>query len=241
MRVLSEPFVTRYADRMLNIHPSLLPSFRRTGHASNVRSRPAYARTARRCTSSVPVVDAGPIVAQAVVPVAVDDTIDTLSARVLAAEHRLFPQAVALVHRSARRRWSTTVVPCSTTSIAGDALMVCVDDVRLMSQVKMPHARRGAKAGGPRPSEDDARRTASREEDARPREGFSRQRHRLRGGTARRGPDVRHAGRQSRQPLLQGPSDAGPSRPRPDRRRASSRSCVASSNTRSSRRAAAAR
>ena len=93
MRVLSESFVTRYADRMLNIHPSLLPSF--AGLDTHRRALAAGVRAHGATVHFVsPVVDAGPIVAQAVVPVEVGDTVEALSARVLAAEHRLFPQAI---------------------------------------------------------------------------------------------------------------------------------------------------
>jgi phosphoribosylglycinamide formyltransferase-1 len=93
MRVLSENFVTRYADRMLNIHPSLLPSF--AGLDTHRRALAAGVRAHGATVHFVsPVVDAGPIVAQAVVPVMADDTEDSLAARVLASEHRLFPQAI---------------------------------------------------------------------------------------------------------------------------------------------------
>jgi len=93
MRVLSESFVTRYADRMLNIHPSLLPSF--AGLDTHRRALAAGVRAHGATVHFVsPVVDAGPIVAQAVVPVTSDDTEDALAARVLAAEHRLYPQAI---------------------------------------------------------------------------------------------------------------------------------------------------
>jgi len=93
MRVLSESFVTRYADRMLNIHPSLLPSF--AGLDTHRRALAAGVRAHGATVHFVsPVVDAGAIVAQAVVRVEADDDVDALAARVLAAEHRLFPQAI---------------------------------------------------------------------------------------------------------------------------------------------------
>ena len=93
MRVLSESFVSRYADRMLNIHPSLLPAF--TGLDTHRRALAAGVRAHGATVHFVsPVVDAGPIVAQAIVPVREDDTAEALAARVLAAEHRLFPRAV---------------------------------------------------------------------------------------------------------------------------------------------------
>ncbi|MGI9025740.1 MAG: phosphoribosylglycinamide formyltransferase [Burkholderiaceae bacterium] len=93
MRVLSESFVCRYADRMLNVHPSLLPAF--AGLDTHRRALSAGVRVHGATVHFVsPVVDAGAIVAQAVVPVEVNDTHDTLSARVLAAEHRLYSRAI---------------------------------------------------------------------------------------------------------------------------------------------------
>lgn len=93
MRVLTDAFVERYAGRLLNIHPSLLPSFaglythRRALHAGCK----AAGATVHFVTSQI---DHGPIVAQAVVPVLPDDTEATLAARVLEREHRLYPMAV---------------------------------------------------------------------------------------------------------------------------------------------------
>ena len=93
MRVLSEAFVNRYADRMLNIHPSLLPAF--AGLDTHQRALAAGVRVHGATVHFVsPVVDAGAIVAQAIVPIAANDTHETLAARVLAAEHRLYPRAV---------------------------------------------------------------------------------------------------------------------------------------------------
>lgn len=121
MRVLSESFVHRYADRMLNIHPSLLPAF--PGLDTHARALAAGVRAHGATVHFVsPVVDAGAIVAQAVVPVRADDTADSLAARVLAAEHRLFPRAIAwflsgLVAFDAGR-------VSLDASIASDALMV---------------------------------------------------------------------------------------------------------------------
>lgn len=93
MRILTAGFVDRYAGRMLNIHPSLLPSYpglhtHRRALADGVR---LHGCTVHFVTSTL---DSGPIIAQAAVPVHADDTEDTLSARVLEQEHRLYPQAV---------------------------------------------------------------------------------------------------------------------------------------------------
>ncbi len=95
MRVLTPGFVTRWRDRMLNIHPSLLPAFR--GRDTHARAIAAGVKITG-CTVHVvrPEVDEGPIVAQAAVPVLEDDTAESLAARVLAAEHRLYPHALRL-------------------------------------------------------------------------------------------------------------------------------------------------
>lgn len=93
MRVLGDAFVARFAGRIVNIHPSLLPSF--PGLHTHRRALEAGVRlhgaTVHLVTSSL---DLGPIVAQAAVPVLDGDDPDRLAARVLAAEHRLYPMAV---------------------------------------------------------------------------------------------------------------------------------------------------
>jgi phosphoribosylglycinamide formyltransferase-1 len=93
MRVLSEAFVERYPRRILNIHPSLLPAFpglhtHRQALAAGVR---IHGATVHFVT---PRLDHGPIVIQAAVPVFAGDDEDTLSRRVLAQEHRIYPQAL---------------------------------------------------------------------------------------------------------------------------------------------------
>ena len=122
MRVLSDAFVARYADRMLNIHPSLLPAF--TGLKTHERALAAGVRAHGATVHFVsPELDAGPIVAQAVVPVRDADTAPALAARVLEAEHALYPRAIrwfvsgqALLE-AGRVRLSPDVT--------ADALMVC--------------------------------------------------------------------------------------------------------------------
>ena len=93
MRVLGDAFVQHYQGRLLNIHPSLLPSFpglhtHRQALLTGVR---IHGCTVHFVT---PALDSGPIVIQAAVPVQDGDTEDTLVARVLAQEHRIYPQAV---------------------------------------------------------------------------------------------------------------------------------------------------
>ncbi len=93
MRILGDAFVQRYAGRMLNIHPSLLPAF--PGLHTHRRALEAGCRVAGATVHFVtPTLDHGPIVAQAVVPVREGDTPQTLADRVLAAEHRLYPLAL---------------------------------------------------------------------------------------------------------------------------------------------------
>ncbi len=94
MRLLTPWFVGRWAGRMLNIHPSLLPAF--PGLHTHERALAAGCRV-HGCTVHLvtPVMDEGPILAQAAVPVLPGDTSDTLAARVLAQEHRLYPAALA--------------------------------------------------------------------------------------------------------------------------------------------------
>lgn len=93
MRVLTDGFVARYAGRLLNIHPSLLPSF--PGLHTHQRALEAGVRVHGTTVHFVtPTLDCGPIVVQAVVPVLSSDDETTLSARVLVQEHRIYPQAV---------------------------------------------------------------------------------------------------------------------------------------------------
>lgn len=93
MRILTAGFVQHYNGRMLNIHPSLLPAF--PGLHTHQRAIDAGCKVAGSTVHVVtPELDHGPIVAQAVVPVLPGDTEDTLAARVLTMEHRLYPQSV---------------------------------------------------------------------------------------------------------------------------------------------------
>lgn len=96
MRIFTPGFVEAWAGRMINIHPSLLPLFR--GTHTHAQALAAGVRL-HGCTVHyvVPELDAGPIVAQAAVPVMSGDDPDTLAARILVQEHRLYPAALALV------------------------------------------------------------------------------------------------------------------------------------------------
>jgi len=93
MRILTPEFVARYEGRMLNVHPSLLPSF--TGLQTHRRAIEAGCKVAGATVHFVSAeLDHGPIVAQAVVPVLAGDDEMALARRVLAAEHVLYPRAV---------------------------------------------------------------------------------------------------------------------------------------------------
>ena len=93
MRIFTAPFIERYHGRMMNIHPSLLPSF--PGLHTHRQALAAGVRI-HGCTVhfTAPAVDSGPIIVQAAVPVLADDTEERLAARVLVEEHRIYPQAV---------------------------------------------------------------------------------------------------------------------------------------------------
>ena len=93
MRILTPVFVSHYAGRLINIHPSLLPAF--TGLNTHQRAIDAGCLEAGCTVHQVTAeLDHGPILAQAAVPVLPGDTAETLSARVLVQEHLLYPQAV---------------------------------------------------------------------------------------------------------------------------------------------------
>ncbi|MFM1815421.1 MAG: hypothetical protein RLZ98_2116 [Pseudomonadota bacterium] len=96
MRLLTAAFVDKWLGRMLNIHPSLLPAFR--GLDTHQQAIDAGVKIAG-CTVHlvVPEMDAGPIIAQAAVAVHENDSADTLAARILRAEHKIYPHALHLI------------------------------------------------------------------------------------------------------------------------------------------------
>ena len=123
MRVLGDDFVRRFSGRLINIHPSLLPSF--AGLDTHGRALRAGVRV-HGCTVHfvTPTLDNGPIILQAAVPVLPDDDGSSLAARVLAQEHRIYPQAV---------RWfledRLTVTEAGTVRVrdaAAQASVLCV-------------------------------------------------------------------------------------------------------------------
>ena len=96
MRLLTDPFVSAWHNRMINIHPSLLPAYKGLDtHRRVIRDGGRM----HGCTVHYvrPQMDQGPIIAQAAVPVHADDTDETLAARVLSAEHQLYPMALEMV------------------------------------------------------------------------------------------------------------------------------------------------
>ncbi len=96
MRILTTGFVEHYTGRMVNIHPSLLPSFR--GLHTHRQAIDAGVRVHGATVHFVtPELDGGPIIAQALVPVFPDDDEDGLAERVLEQEHRIYPKVVRLI------------------------------------------------------------------------------------------------------------------------------------------------
>ena len=96
MRLLGESFIERFRHRVVNIHPSLLPSF---PGVDAQRQALMHGVKISGCTVHLvdEMLDAGPIILQRAVPVKGDDTVETLSARILAEEHIAYPQALALL------------------------------------------------------------------------------------------------------------------------------------------------
>lgn len=121
MRLLTEGFVGKWQDRMINIHPSLLPSFK--GLHTHERALEMGVKV-HGCTVHFvrPATDEGPIIVQAAVPVLPDDTPDSLGARVLEQEHRAYPLALRLVAEG-KARVSGLVVHCEDAAGANEALL----------------------------------------------------------------------------------------------------------------------
>lgn len=96
MRLVGEPLIDAFPSRILNVHPSLLPAFpgleaqrQALEHGVRVSGATVHLVTAE--------LDGGPIIVQSAVPVLDDDTVDSLSARILVEEHRIYPEAIRLV------------------------------------------------------------------------------------------------------------------------------------------------
>jgi phosphoribosylglycinamide formyltransferase-1 len=122
MRILTAGFVQRHQGRMLNIHPSLLPSF--PGVDTHERALAAGVRIHGASVHFVTeAVDEGPVIAQAAVPVLTRDSAETLAARVLAAENRLYPHALSLVASGAARLSGGRVVFGDAQADPGDGAL----------------------------------------------------------------------------------------------------------------------
>jgi len=111
MRLLSATFIRRYAGRILNIHPSLLPSF-----PGLDAQHQAFQHGVRFTGCTVHFVDedldSGPIILQATVPVKDDDTVDSLAARILKEEHRIYSEAIRIVLEGKYKIQGRRVVLC---------------------------------------------------------------------------------------------------------------------------------
>lgn len=119
MRVLHAPFLSSFPDAILNIHPSLLPAF--PGLRAQAQALEWGVQWAGCTVHFVNEgVDAGPIVEQAVVPVKAGDTVETLSARILEMEHRIYPTAIERVARGAIRIEGRRVFPAAPNIISRD-------------------------------------------------------------------------------------------------------------------------
>jgi phosphoribosylglycinamide formyltransferase-1 len=100
MRIITPVLLNAFAERVINIHPSLLPSFR---GIRAIEQTLAAGVKVTGCTVhfASPEVDSGPIIAQAVVPVLPNDTVETLHARIQIQEHKIFPMAIAIAAQQA--------------------------------------------------------------------------------------------------------------------------------------------
>lgn len=123
MRLLTPGFVANWQGRMINIHPALLPNFR--GLDTHARALTAGVRV-HGCTVHfvTPAMDDGPIIAQAAVPVLIGDSEDTLGARVLKAEHRLYPVALKLLAEGKVRMSGASAVFSKVAEESGEAMII---------------------------------------------------------------------------------------------------------------------
>src|SRR5450432_716585 len=121
MRLFTAGFVQRWYGRMLNIHPSLLPSF--PGLDPHGQALRAGVKISGATVHFVtPETDAGPIVMQGAVAISDDDTADTLAARILGVEHQIYPEALGLV-ASGRIRLEGDICKTAGSTGSGDTLI----------------------------------------------------------------------------------------------------------------------
>ncbi|HMB48402.1 MAG TPA: phosphoribosylglycinamide formyltransferase, partial [Afifellaceae bacterium] len=122
MRLLTDTFVDEWRNRLINVHPSLLPAFK--GLNTHARALSAGVRIHGASVHFVrPSMDEGPIIIQAAVPVEADDTEQTLADRVLAVEHQIYPMALSWV-ASQRARIVSEKVVITGDSKTGQTLIV---------------------------------------------------------------------------------------------------------------------
>jgi len=122
MRILTEEFVERWRGKLINIHPSLLPSFK--GLDVHERMIEAGVKIAGCTVHFVTAeMDAGPIIGQAAVPVMPGDDADTLAARILTEEHRLYPACVKLLAEGKARLTAEGIVEFDSDVGAGAPLL----------------------------------------------------------------------------------------------------------------------
>jgi phosphoribosylglycinamide formyltransferase-1 len=121
MRILNAEFVNRWKDRMINIHPSLLPSYK--GLHTHARAIEDGVRFGG-CTIHYvrPEMDAGPIIMQVAIPIASDETEETLAAKTLTFEHQMYPAAVRLIAEG-KARVSGNKVVFSDTEMGDQGLI----------------------------------------------------------------------------------------------------------------------
>jgi len=118
MRLLTSSFVEQWHGRMLNIHPSLLPSF--PGLEPHAQALKAGVKISGATVHFViPETDSGPIIMQGAVPVQDDDTADTLAERILRVEHRIYPDALRLVASG-----QTSIDMCKGGNVPLDAVLI---------------------------------------------------------------------------------------------------------------------
>ena len=121
MRLLSAEFCQRWRDSLINVHPSLLPAFK--GLHVHERMLETGVRIAGCTVHFVrPEMDEGPILVQAAVAIAADDTPETLAARILVQEHRIYPLAVRLIAEG-RARTAGGMVAIETYELPDDVLI----------------------------------------------------------------------------------------------------------------------
>jgi phosphoribosylglycinamide formyltransferase 1 len=142
MRLFTAGFVQRWHGRMLNIHPSLLPSFPGLDpHGQALRAGVKISGATVHFV--IPETDAGPIVMQGAVAVGDDDTPDTLAARILEIEHRIYPEALRLV-ASGRIRLEGDICKAAGRTGTGDTLISpAVTSADVSAKNKIPRRRPG--------------------------------------------------------------------------------------------------